>query len=146
MIRASFLLVLASACFGLDCEDGRLGSCHCQNLSLKASFELFCPSFLPQEQKLHILVEPEKYVQLTCIPDISWIDIMTNIENLQLGNIDIFKMENCPVPTDSFASMLRTMGVRNTSKLNVLSFSLVSRGRSQQLEGYHCRIAQSRFS
>ena len=141
MIRvSSCLLVLAaafSACSGLDCQDGRLGNCHCQNPGLRASFELFCPSFEPQKQKLHILVEPEKYVQLTCSSDISWIDIVTNIENLELGNIANFKMINCPVPTDSFASMLRTMGVRNTSKLKELNFNLVPRGSSQQLEGYH---------
>ena len=138
MIRASFLLVLASACFGLECEDGRLGSCHCQSLTLRASFELFCPSFQPEKQKLSILVEPEKYIQLTCNPDISWIDIVTNIENLQLGNIATFKMINCPVPTDSFASMLELLlGVTNTSKLKELSFNLVPRGSSQQLEGYH---------
>ena len=137
MIRASFLLVLVSACFGFQCEDGRLGSCHCEPNSLKASFELFCPSLLPQKQKLHIVVEPEKFVQLSCNYDISWIDIVTNIENLQLGDITIFKMINCPVPTDSFASMLQTMGVRNTSKLNQLVVNLVPGGSTQKLEGYH---------
>ena len=135
MIRASLLLVLASACFGLQCQDGRLGSCHC-SLTLRASFELFCPSFQPEKQKLSILVESEKYIQLTCNSDISWIDIVTNIENLQLGNIATFKMINCPVPTDSFASMLETMGVTNTSKLKELSFNLVS-------TPFHCYFVDS---
>jgi hypothetical protein len=107
MIRAGYILVLAiSVCLGLACQEDRLGRCDCQNLSLRASFELFCPSFQPQKQKLLILVEPEKYVELTCNPDTSWMDIVTNIGNLELGDVATFKMINCPVPTDSFASML----------------------------------------
>ena len=138
MIRTICLLVLAiSVSRGLQCQDGRLGSCNCQDLSNQASFELFCPSFQPQKQKLHIVVEPEKFIQLTCNQGISWIDLVTNIKNLQLGNIETFKMINCPVPPDSFASMLQTMGVSNTSEVKELNFNLVPRGSIQQLEGYH---------
>ena len=125
-----------SASLGLECQDSRLGNCHCQNLSLRAKLELFCPSFQPQKQKLHILVEPERFVQLTCSNGVAWLDIVTNIKNLQLGDITTFKMINCPVPVDSFASMLSTMGVRNTSKVKELIFNQVQRS-SQQLEGYH---------
>ena len=138
MIRTICLLVLAiSVSRGLQCQDGRLGSCHCQDLSNRASFELFCPSFQPQKQKLHIVLEPEKFIQLTCNQGISWIDIVTNIKNLQLGNIETLKMVNCPVPPDPFASMLQTMGVSNTSEVKELNFNLVPRGSIQQLEGYH---------
>ena len=73
---------------------------------------------------------------MTCSSGVAWLDIVNNIKNLQLGDIATFKMINCPVPVDSFASMLSTMGVRNTSKVKELISNQVQRS-SQQLEGYH---------
>jgi len=134
MLRWASLVLVAST-LALECQDGRLANCHCQS-SIHASFELFCPSFQPDLQKLHIVVEPENFMKMTCSYDTSWVDIVTNIEGLQLGNIKTFKMINCPVPTDPFASMLSMMGVTNTSKLENLNFNLAPRG-SGQLQGYH---------
>ena len=127
-----------SAFQGLKCpgQDSQLGNCHCQNQSLRAKLELFCPSFQPEMQKLHILVEPEKFVHLNCSNRVSLLDVVAYIEHLQLGDITTFKMINCPVREHSFAYMLSMMGVRNSSKVKEVIINQVQRS-SQRLEGYH---------
>ena len=96
MIRRGFLLFLASmsASLGLECQDSRLGNCHCQNLSLRANLELFCPSFQPHKQKLHTLIEkfekPEKDVELTCSNGVAWLDKWVSVMTAQQLVSEIF--------------------------------------------------------
>ena len=96
MIPRGFLLFLASmsASLGLECQDSRLGNCHCQNLSLRANLELFCPSFQPHKQKLHTLIEkfekPEKDVELTCSNGVAWLDKWVSVMTAQQLVSEIF--------------------------------------------------------
>ena len=138
MLRQVILLVLLATSSALECQDDRLGNCHCSSESLQASFELYCPSFRPNLQKIHIVVEPESFVKMTCSRGVTWLDILPNIQNLTVGNVRTFKVINCPVPADSFSSMLGMMGMANTTKLEYLTFKLKPRTQGgSELQGYH---------
>ena len=136
MIWSGSLVLLAiSVCLGLECQEGLLGSCDCREQGRKSSFELECPSSSQtQEQKVHIKVEPGRSVNMTCELGISWADVVNNIENLELGNVPALEMNDCPIPADSFALVLRKMGVGNLSKLKL---DKMSHSNSNQLEGKH---------
>ena len=82
-------------------------------------------------------MERDNFVKMTCTAGITWIDMVTNIDGLKIGDISTLKVINCPVPVDSFSSMLTMMGVTNTSHLDYLAFTLTPRGGSTELQGYH---------
>ena len=73
---------------------------------------------------------------MTCEPGISWADVVNNIENLELGNVPALEMNDCPIPADSFASVLRKMGVV-IGNLSKLKLDKMSHSNSNQLEAKH---------
>ena len=53
-----------------------------------------------EHKKVNMKVEPGEYVQMTCNPDITMIDIIPNLKGLEIGDIKVFSRLNFPVPVD----------------------------------------------
>ena len=52
-----------------------------------------------EHKRFNMKVEPGEYVQMTCNPDITMIDIIPNLKGLEIGNIKVISRLNCPVPS-----------------------------------------------
>ena len=125
----------------LQCSEAtKVGNCYCSTAHSVAKFELFCPSYSPPSHVLTLQVDPGNYIKITCTPGKSYSDILSNLVNLNIGNVKFLKMINCPVPADPFASLLTTMGVTNTSAVTWLQFSNSPRRAVPpvtEMQGYH---------
>eukprot|EP00092_Neocalanus_flemingeri_P010223 GFUD01011014.1.p1 GENE.GFUD01011014.1~~GFUD01011014.1.p1 ORF type:complete len:847 (+),score=141.65 GFUD01011014.1:252-2792(+) len=134
----SLLFCLAVACDSLNCTNERAGNCYCSKTHQSAKYELYCPSYTPQEQKLNMKVEPGKFMTMTCTRGATILDIMASLEGLEIGDIKIVKILNCPVPADPLSTLLVKMGISNLTNIELLSFSQAQISRdASEFQGYH---------
>ena len=99
----SFLIFIfvTSSVYGLTCsETQKAGNCYCSPVSQHANISYSVPVSHKEHKKFNMKVEPSEYVQMTCNPDITMIDIIPNLKGLEIGDIKVFSRLNCPVPVD----------------------------------------------
>jgi len=136
--RTMMILCMAVGSFGLNCTNERVGSCYCSKNHQLAKFELHCPSYTPLEQKINMKVEPGKFMTMTCSKGATMLEILPNLEGLEIGDVKIIKILNCPVPADPFSTLFNKMGILNLTKIDMLEFSQAQRSRDgTEFQGYH---------
>jgi len=132
------LLLMTVGSYGLNCTNERVGSCYCSRTHQHAKFELHCPSYTPADQKINMKVEPGVFVTMTCSTGATMLEILPNLEGLDIGDIKVIKILNCPVPADPLSVMFNKMGITNLTKIEILEFSKAQRSRdTTEFQGYH---------
>eukprot|EP00090_Calanus_glacialis_P045164 TRINITY_DN8224_c0_g1_i1.p1 TRINITY_DN8224_c0_g1~~TRINITY_DN8224_c0_g1_i1.p1 ORF type:complete len:1130 (+),score=224.17 TRINITY_DN8224_c0_g1_i1:40-3429(+) len=140
MILRTFaiLLCLTTGSYSLNCTNERAGLCYCSQTHQNAKYELHCPSYTPVDQKINMKLEPGKFITMTCSPRATMLEIMPSIEGLDIGDVKIIKILNCPVPADPLAILFNKMGIMNLTKIEMLEFSQAQRPRgATEFQGYH---------
>jgi len=129
-------LVIGSYC--LNCTNERAGNCYCSKNHQYAKFEVFCPSYTPQQQKIALKVEPGKFVSMTCSKGATFTEILPSLEGLNIGDVKSIKIVNCPVPVDPFSTLFQKLGIMNLTNIEFLYFSQAQRTRdASEFQGYH---------
>ena len=138
MRKLLILLLMTVGSYGLNCTNERVGSCYCSRTHQHAKFELHCPSYTPADQKINMKVEPGVFVTMTCSTGATMLEILPNLEGLDIGDIKVIKILNCPVPADPLSVMFNKMGITNLTKIEILEFSKAQRSRdTTEFQGYH---------
>ena len=136
----SLILCLSVACHSLNCTNERAGNCFCSQTHQNAKYELYCPSYIPSEQKINLKLEPGKFVTMTCSKAATIFDMMSNLEGLNIGNVKIVKFLNCPVPADSLSTLFVKMGMVILTEIEMLEFAQTQRSSgATEFQGYHFR-------
>lgn len=132
--------------FALNCTNSQVGNCYCDNNQNGDSlYELFCPNItIP---KITVKVQPKSFVHVTCQNAATFLDMMENLEDLEIGDIENVKILNCPVPPDPLAVLFTKMGITTLKKIKDLKFSYATRSRdTTQFQGYHLNNLTSLLS
>ena len=66
------------------------------------------------------------------------LEIMPSVEGLDIRDVKIINMLNCPVPAEPLATLFNKMGILKLTKIEMLEFSQAQRPRGAiEFQGYH---------
>ena len=63
-------------------------------------------------------------------------EVLTHLKDLDIGDLRVIHILNCPVPVNPFADLLTIMGIQDVTILSVLKFSQAQQSETV-LQGYH---------